>query len=34
VVTWNVARRTERLAGEAMVIAEREPDIVALKEIT
>lgn len=34
VITWNVARRTERLVEQATAIAEREPDIVCLQEVT
>lgn len=33
-ITWNVARRSDRLVEQATAIAEREPDIVALQEIT
>jgi exodeoxyribonuclease-3 len=33
-VSWNVARRVERLAEQAAVVAEREPDVVALQEVT
>jgi exonuclease III len=34
VITWNVARRSSRLAGQAAALAAREPDVVALQEIT
>ena len=34
VVTWNVARRVSRLAEQAAALAEREPDLVALQEVT
>jgi exodeoxyribonuclease III len=34
IVTWNVARRSSRLAEQAAVLAAREPDVVALQEIT
>ncbi len=33
-ITWNVARRTTQLPGQARVLAAREPDVVALQEIT
>jgi exonuclease III len=33
-ITWNVARRSSRLAGQAAALAAREPDVVALQEIT
>lgn len=33
-VTWNVARRVNRLLDQATVLAEREPDLVALQEVT
>jgi exonuclease III len=33
-VSWNVARRVERLAEQAAAIASREPDVVALQEVT
>ncbi len=33
-ITWNVARRTTRLPDQATALAEREPDVVALQEIT
>jgi exodeoxyribonuclease-3 len=33
-ITWNVARRTERLVEQATAIAAREPDIVGLQEVT
>jgi exonuclease III len=34
VISWNVARRSSRLAEQAMVLAERQPDVIALQEIT
>jgi exonuclease III len=34
IVTWNVARRRSRLAEQAAVLAGREPDVVALQEIS
>jgi len=33
-ITWNVARRAEALAAQAAAIGEREPDVVALQEVT
>ncbi len=33
-ITWNVARRADRIVGQATAVAEREPDIVALQEVT
>ncbi|MBV9535167.1 MAG: endonuclease/exonuclease/phosphatase family protein [Solirubrobacterales bacterium] len=33
-ITWNVARRTSRLLDQATALAEREPDVVALQEVT
>jgi exonuclease III len=33
-ISWNVNRRVERLADQAAAIASREPDVVALQEIT
>jgi exonuclease III len=33
-ITWNVAKRVERLAAQAQALAEREPDVVALQEVT
>src|SRR6185295_3490901 len=33
-ISWNVNRRTSVLAEQAHAIAEREPDVVALQEIT
>lgn len=33
-LTWNVARRVSALVEQATAIAEREPDVVALQEIT
>lgn len=34
VITWNVARRVSRIAEQALRLAEREPDVVALQEVT
>jgi exonuclease III len=34
VITWNVARRSSRLAEQAAALAHREPDVVALQEVT
>ena len=34
VITWNVARRSSRLAEQAASLASREPDVVALQEVT
>lgn len=34
VITWNVARRVSRIAEQAVALAEREPDVVALQEVT
>jgi exonuclease III len=34
VLTWNVARRRSRLAEQAAALAQREPDVVGLQEIT
>ena len=34
IISWNVARRSSRLAEQAAALAEREPDAVALQEIT
>ena len=34
VITWNVARRSSRLAEQAASLAGREPDVVALQEVT
>jgi hypothetical protein len=34
IVSWNVARRSSRLAEQAAALAQREPDVVALQEIT
>ena len=34
VITWNVARRSSRLAEHAAALASREPDVVALQEVT
>src|SRR5215211_2781646 len=34
IVTWNVARRRSRLAEQAAALAGREPDMVALQEVT
>jgi exonuclease III len=33
-ITWNVQRRIERLAGQAAALATREPDVVALQEVS
>jgi len=33
-ITWNVARRTSRIVEQATALARREPDVVALQEIT
>jgi exonuclease III len=33
-ITWNVARRVEALAAQAAAIGEREPDVLALQEVT
>jgi exonuclease III len=33
-ITWNVQRRIERLAEQAAALAAREPDVVALQEIS
>ena len=33
-ISWNVARRVERLAAQAAALAGREPDVVALQEVT
>jgi exonuclease III len=33
-LSWNVNRRIERLADQAAAIASREPDVVALQEVT
>jgi exodeoxyribonuclease III len=34
IVTWNVARRSSRLVEQAAALASREPDVVALQEVT
>ena len=34
VITWNVARRSSRLAEQATALASRDPDVVALQEVT
>lgn len=34
VITWNVARRSSRLAEQGAALATREPDVVALQEVT
>jgi exonuclease III len=34
VITWNVARRSSRLAEQAAALASREADVVALQEVT
>ncbi len=33
-ITWNVARRVSRLVEQAAALASREPDVVALQEVT
>jgi exodeoxyribonuclease-3 len=33
-ITWNVARRSTQLAEQALALAGREPDVLALQEIT
>jgi exonuclease III len=33
-ITWNVNRRVTQLAGQAAALAAREPDVVALQEVT
>ena len=33
-ITWNVARRASRLVDQAAAVAGREPDVVALQEVT
>ena len=33
-MTWNVARRSSRLAEQAAALASRDPDVVALQEVT
>ena len=33
-ITWNVARRVEVLAAQAAALGEREPDAIALQEVT
>ncbi len=33
-ITWNVTRRAKRLAEQATALAAREPDVVALQEVT
>jgi exonuclease III len=33
-ITWNVARRASRLVDQATAVARREPDLVALQEVT
>jgi exodeoxyribonuclease-3 len=33
-ITWNVARRVEALAAQAAALGEREPDVIALQEVT
>ena len=33
-ITWNVARRVSRLVEQATALAAREPDVVALQEVT
>ena len=34
VITWNVARRSSRLAEQCVALATRAPDVVALQEVT
>jgi exonuclease III len=34
IVSWNVARRNSRLVEQAAALASREPDVVALQEVT
>jgi exonuclease III len=34
IVTWNVNRRVERLVNQAAALASREPDVIALQEVT
>ena len=34
ILTWNVARRVSALVEQATAIAEREPDVLALQEVT
>jgi exonuclease III len=34
IITWNVARRVSRLAEQAAALAGREPDVIALQELT
>lgn len=34
VITWNVNRRVTRLAEQALMLAGREPDVIALQEVT
>jgi len=34
VITWNVARRSSCLAEQCAALAAREPDVVALQEVT
>jgi exonuclease III len=33
-ITWNVARRVQALAEQAAALGEREPDVIALQEVT
>ena len=33
-ITWNVARRVTALAAQAAALGEREPDVIALQEVT
>jgi exonuclease III len=33
-ITWNVARRVTVLPDQAAALASREPDVVALQEVT
>ena len=34
VISWNLARRSSRLAEQAAALAGRDPDVVALQEVT
>ena len=34
VITWNVARRSSRLAEQGAALASRDPDVIALQEVT
>src|SRR5215216_2636620 len=33
-ITWNVARRVQALPAQAAALGEREPDLIALQEVT